>query len=166
MRSLNKLIAAVALGIPAPFGSQAQVCIPTFGTVCFTGGGAITEDLIDNFWTVGGVTDITNMDTDCCLLPNNYWYTGLEVHGCAGETIETNVQCEIDAFDQGFAIWIDWNTDDIFDFLEHSPFFKNANTGYSTGISCDTYLGPFDFRYAWSPENNFNSFYFSAGFWF
>ena len=49
MRSLNKLIAAVALVIAAPFGSQAQVCIPTFGTVCFTGGGAITEDLIDNF---------------------------------------------------------------------------------------------------------------------
>lgn len=149
MRSLNKLIAAVALVIAAPFGSQAQVCIPTFGTVCFTGGGAITEDLIDNFWTVGGVTDITNMDTDCCLLPNNYWYTGLEVHGCAGETIETNVQCEIDAFDQGFAIWIDWNTDDIFDLAEKvyaSPGFGDVVYTGSFTIPLDATPGSYNMR--------------------
>jgi len=57
-------------------------------------------------------------------------------------------------------------SNDIVKFVKDSPFFRNANTGYSVGIGSDTYLGPFDFRYAWSPENDFNAFYFSAGFWF
>lgn len=118
MRPLKKSLTLLAVALTASYGTNAQVCIPTYGTVCFTGGGAITEDLIDNFWTVGGITDITNMDTDCCMLPDNYWYTGMAVTACPGETIETNVQCEVDAFDQGFAIWIDWNQDDVFDLAE------------------------------------------------
>ena len=100
-----------------------QVCIPTYGTVCFS---AFTDDVIDNFWTEGGITDISNMDTDCCLLPDNYWYTGMAVTACPGETITTNVQCQLDAYDQGFAIWIDWNSDDVFSVAEkvyESPGF-------------------------------------------
>lgn len=149
MRSIFKLIAVIGLITAAPFNSQAQVCIPTYGTVCFTGGGAITEDLIDNFWTVGGITDITNMDTDCCLLPNNYWYTGLEVHGCAGETIETNVQCEVASFDQGFAIWIDWNQDDVFAALEKvyaSPDFGDGVYTGSFTIPLDAAPGSYNMR--------------------
>ncbi|NJB81338.1 patatin-like phospholipase family protein [Wenyingzhuangia aestuarii] len=56
--------------------------------------------------------------------------------------------------------------DDVLEFLEHKPFFTNANSGYAIGLSSDTFLGPFDLRYAWSPENKFSSIYFSAGFWF
>lgn len=140
MRSIYKLLAVIGLITAAPFTSQSQVCIPTYTTVCFTGGGAITEDLIDNFWTVGGITDITNMDTDCCLLPDNYWYTGLEVHGCAGETIETNVQCEVDAFDQGFAIWIDWDTDDVFAGGEK----VYASPGFGDGVYTGSFTIPLD----------------------
>lgn len=105
---------------------NAQVCIPTYGTVCFTGGGGITYDVIDSFWTVGGLSDISNLDTDCCLLPNNYWFTGQAVTVCPGMVIETNVQCQPAAFDQGFAIWIDWNQNDIFEGAEKvysSPTF-------------------------------------------
>lgn len=57
-------------------------------------------------------------------------------------------------------------TDRVIEFLKHKPFFTNANTGYSIGLSSDTFLGPIDFRYAWSPENKFDTFYLSAGFWF
>ncbi|MGY5355243.1 patatin-like phospholipase family protein [Wenyingzhuangia sp. IMCC45467] len=57
-------------------------------------------------------------------------------------------------------------TDDVFDFIEHQPFFKNAKTGYSVGYSADSFLGPIDLRYAWSPENRNNAIYVSVGFWF
>jgi NTE family protein len=57
-------------------------------------------------------------------------------------------------------------TDDIIDFLKHEPFFKNAKTGYSIGYSADSFLGPIDVRYAWSPENRNDAFYMSVGFWF
>ncbi len=56
--------------------------------------------------------------------------------------------------------------DDVVGFLQNESFFKNANTGYSIGISSDTFVGPIELRYARSPENNFNAVYFSAGFWF
>ncbi len=57
-------------------------------------------------------------------------------------------------------------TDDVIDFLRHESFFKNAISGHSIGLSSDTFLGPFELRYAWSPENKFDAIYFSAGFWF
>ncbi|NIJ43979.1 NTE family protein [Wenyingzhuangia heitensis] len=57
--------------------------------------------------------------------------------------------------------------DDVIEFLEHKPFFTNANTGYAIGVSSDTFLGPIDLKYSWSPENKkFSAIYFSAGFWF
>ena len=127
----------------------AQVCIPTYGTVCFSGGGGITYDIVDNFWTVGGVTDITNMDTDCCMLPNNYWYTGLAVTVCPGETIETNVQCQPAAFDQGFAIWIDWNQDDVFALGEKvyaSPGFGDEVWTGSFTVPVDAAPGTYNMR--------------------
>lgn len=149
MKLLQKSIALLTAFFAVSIGSQAQVCIPTYATVCFTGGGAITEDLIDNFWTVGGTIDITNLDTDCCMLPDNYWYTGLEVHGCPGETIETNVQCEVDAFDQGFAIWIDWNQDDVFAAAEKvyaSPGFGDEVWTGSFTIPVDAAPGDYNMR--------------------
>ena len=57
-------------------------------------------------------------------------------------------------------------TDDVINFLKHEPFFKNAKTGYSVGYSADSFLGPIDVRYAWSPENKNNAIYISVGFWF
>lgn len=114
MKTLNNYIIILTLLISSNFGTYAQVCIPTYGTVCFSGGGGITYDVIDSFWTVGGITDISNLDTDCSMLPSNYTYTGMAVTACPGETIETNVQCQPAAYDQGFAIWIDWNQDDAF----------------------------------------------------
>lgn len=72
-------------------------------------------DVIDSYWTLGGSTNISNLDTDCSMLPDNYTYTGMAVSGCRGETISTFVQCEVDTYPQGFAIWVDWNQNDIFE---------------------------------------------------
>lgn len=57
-------------------------------------------------------------------------------------------------------------TDNVFDFILHQPFFKNAKTGYSIGYSSNSFLGPVDIRYAWSPENRNSNINVSVGFWF
>ncbi len=118
MKIIKKL--ALVLTLIAPFSGNvnAQVCIPTYTTVCFSGGGGTTFDVIDNFWTEGGITNISNLDSDCSLLPDNYDLTGMAVTACAGESITTNVQCEVGTFTQGFAIWVDWNKNDVFEAAE------------------------------------------------
>lgn len=57
-------------------------------------------------------------------------------------------------------------TDKVLQFLRHQPFFKDAKTGYSVGVSSDTFIGPINLQCSWSPENKFNAVYLSAGFWF
>jgi NTE family protein len=34
------------------------------------------------------------------------------------------------------------------------------------GYGLDTFLGPIEINYAWSPENNSNFWYFNVGYWF
>lgn len=57
-------------------------------------------------------------------------------------------------------------TNNIIDYLEEQSFFKNAKTGYAIGVSSDTFIGPVEIKYTWSPEHRYNRFYISAGFWF
>lgn len=149
MRSFYKSLFGILLLLSTQFTVKSQVCIPTYATVCFTGGGGSTFDVIDNFWTVGGIIDITNMDTDCSMLPDNYWLTEMEVHGCPGQTIETNVQCQVDYFVQGFAIWIDWNENDDFELGEKvyaSPFADDIVFTGSFTIPADAAPGNYNMR--------------------
>lgn len=57
-------------------------------------------------------------------------------------------------------------TSDIIDFLKEDSFFKIARTGYAIGLSSDTFIGPIEIKYTWSPENSYNKIFISAGFWF
>ncbi len=147
MTVLRKFILSLTLLFTVNLTGITQVCIPTYGTVCFS---PATDDLIDSFWTVGGITDISNLDTDCSMLPNNYWYTGMAVTVCPGETIETNVQCQpFGPYDQGFAIWIDWNQDDLFDISEKiyaSPTFGDEVWTGSFTVPVDAAPGTYNMR--------------------
>ncbi len=122
--------------------SIAQYCIPTYGTICTSGG---VNDLIDNFWTTGGITDITNMNTGCNFLPDNYWYTGLALVTEPGAVITMNMQCGA-TYQQGFAVWIDWNQNFIFEPGEKVYASPTSGFGVYTGnftvpagIECGTY---------------------------
>lgn len=124
------LAATVLLGTNIAYS---QYCTPTYTLDCWSGGGFTTFDVIDNFWTEGGETNISNLDTDCCLLPNSYWSTGLVVTGCPGDEITTNVQCQVGSFVQGFAIWIDWNENFIFEPGEKVYSSPDASDAVYTG---------------------------------
>ena len=51
--------------------------------------------------------------------------------------------------------------------------FSNGNwvstpdyTGYAVGWSAETFLGPIEVKYSWSPETNSGKWFFNLGFWF
>ncbi len=115
----------------------AQYCLPTYLNACFNPG--VTDDNIENFWTTGAVTNISNMNTDCnSALPNNYtFYSGMMLTVNAGSTFTLNVQCNPgqiagSQFAQGFKIWFDWNQDGVFD---NSTTAGCGELGYDSGIS-------------------------------
>lgn len=54
--------------------------------------------------------------------------------------------------------------DDIFD---NGEWFSSPDySGYAIGCSSETFLGPIEVKYSWSPETNNGEWFFSVGFWF
>lgn len=123
----------------------AQYCLPTYTNVCFNpvstpGNPAITDDNINNFWTTGAVTNISNMNTGCNgVLPNNHtFFSSMMLTVNAGSTFTANVQCNPgqvagQSFAQGFKIWIDWNQDGVFD--NSTTGTACAELGYNSSTS-------------------------------
>lgn len=50
-----------------------------------------------------------------------------------------------------------WNGGDI---------FENTLSGYAVGYGYDSFIGPIQVQYAWSPNTKNNFWYFNLGFWF
>ena len=44
--------------------------------------------------------------------------------------------------------------------------FKEVKTGYAIGYSYNSFVGPIELKYSWSPDNNQNYWLFNLGFWF
>ena len=44
--------------------------------------------------------------------------------------------------------------------------FKDIKSGYALGYSYDTFMGPLEIKYSWSPDNNQNYVLFNFGYWF
>ncbi|MFT4684088.1 MAG: NTE family protein [Urechidicola sp.] len=44
--------------------------------------------------------------------------------------------------------------------------FKNSKLGYGVGYGFDSFLGPIELNYTWSPEIKENYWYFNLGYWF
>jgi gliding motility-associated-like protein len=120
----TKLLLLVSLLITS-LTATSQYCIPTYSTVCVSGG---TNDLIENFWTTGGSQDISNLNTGCNLQPNNYLNTGQSLIAQPNDVIGLNVQCGA-TYQQGFAIWVDWNQDFVFDVSE--KIYASPNSGFA-----------------------------------
>ena len=54
--------------------------------------------------------------------------------------------------------------DDIFD---NGEWFSSPDfSGYAVGCSTETFLGPIEVKYSWSPETNDGKWFFNIGFWF
>ncbi|QOD60124.1 patatin-like phospholipase family protein [Polaribacter haliotis] len=44
--------------------------------------------------------------------------------------------------------------------------FKDIKSGYAVGYSYNSFIGPIELKYSWSPDTNKNTWLFNLGFWF
>lgn len=121
---------------PAPY------CMPQYGTTC-TGPGV--NDHIASFSTTGALVNISNLNSGCTTggvtypntcnncYPNNYIYyecNFLEVD--PGTSFNFTIVSGA-PFSQGFAIWIDWDDDGVFNNTSIATggelVYSNGNTG-------------------------------------
>ncbi len=53
------------------------------------------------------------------------------------------------------------------DLFSDSEWFKSPDySGYAIGYGLETFIGPIEVKYTWSPEANQNNWFFNLGFWF
>lgn len=52
------------------------------------------------------------------------------------------------------------------DLFKEGKIFENTMSGYMVGYGLETFLGPVEVHYTWSPDHNDNYWYFNVGYWF
>jgi len=52
------------------------------------------------------------------------------------------------------------------DLLNEGKIFDNTKSGYMVGYGLETFLGPVEINYSWSPDKNESYWYFNVGYWF
>jgi len=52
------------------------------------------------------------------------------------------------------------------DVFNQGRIFENTKSGYMVGYGLDTFFGPVELNYAWSPDHNNRYWYFNFGYWF
>lgn len=52
------------------------------------------------------------------------------------------------------------------DLFNGGKIFENTKSGYMVGYGLDTFLGPIEINYSWSPDHNERFWYFNVGYWF
>lgn len=52
------------------------------------------------------------------------------------------------------------------DLFNEGKIFDNTKSGYMVGYGLDTFLGPIEINYSWSPDHKKKYLYFSVGYWF
>ncbi|MEN8123818.1 MAG: patatin-like phospholipase family protein [Bacteroidota bacterium] len=52
------------------------------------------------------------------------------------------------------------------DLWNGGSIFADTKTGYAFGYGIDTFIGPIEIKYTWSPETNKKYWFFNLGFWF
>jgi len=116
-----------------------QYCTGTYNNPCFNPW--TTNDMIDDFWTTGGLTDISNLSSGCATSANNNYsdFTNIFLVTVPGAAITMNMQCASTGnggpcpgtqgcFSQGFALWIDWDQNNVFDPVE--KLYESPSAGY------------------------------------
>ncbi|NLP57810.1 patatin-like phospholipase family protein [Lutibacter sp. B1] len=52
------------------------------------------------------------------------------------------------------------------DIFEEGKIFDNTKTGYMVGYGLNTFIGPIEIKYTWSPDHSEDYWYFNIGYWF
>jgi hypothetical protein len=108
-------------------------------TYCPASGDCTMGDQIHNFSTTGGITNITNNNSGCS--PGGYGnFTATHTLTVSpGMTVNVSMQTlPSSSYDQGFAIWIDWNQNSVW---EASELVYNSPT-YGTQIFTGSFTVP------------------------
>ena len=51
-------------------------------------------------------------------------------------------------------------------FLKDTKFFKPIKSGYALGYSFDSFVGPLELKFSWSPDTKTSAILFNLGYWF
>lgn len=105
--------------------SQAPYCTPNTTNPCSQSGtqGIATNDVINSFWTTGGITNINNQNSGCnsqCSPANYTFFSPIAnrvLTVARGQAFQVHVQCGI-TYSQGFAVWVDWNQNNAYSAAE------------------------------------------------
>lgn len=119
------------------FGSgslTAAACMPVYTSACSS------ADIINNFSTTGGITNITNNGTGCTgTLPSNTTFYPTQIHTTSpGQTVNFSVQSGA-SWSQGFRMWVDFNNDG--DFADVGEDVWNSGTS-STAVYPGSFVVP------------------------
>jgi hypothetical protein len=114
------------------FTSFAQYCAPSFTSGCQYG------DQIENFYTTGGATNITNMASGCSAGYYNY-YSTMSCSQLQGQDVTLNMQAG-SLYNQGFKVWIDWNNNNSF---AETGELVYTSPGSSTALYSQSITVPF-----------------------
>jgi gliding motility-associated-like protein len=128
------ILAFILIWVLFPNAVLAQYCAPQYAYGCIGNNPSPIADFINNFSTTNGVTNITNNNTGCNGQPNNFIYNaGMTVSVAQGCSFGVSMRSG-NTYAQGFAIWIDWNSDldynDTGELVYSSP---NSGTNQFTG---------------------------------
>ena len=52
------------------------------------------------------------------------------------------------------------------DLINQGSIFENTKLGYAVGYSIESFLGPIEMKYTWSPDTKQDHWFFNIGFWF
>lgn len=123
------LLSAVALAAFSFQGVKAQTyCTSVYSQGCFAG------ISIDNFSTTGGQQNVSNLNSGCPGGNSNSTYTGGSIAQTQGQSINVSMS---GPNQQGYKIWVDWNSDGDFtdageDVFTSSTFNQNGYSGSFT----------------------------------
>ncbi len=52
------------------------------------------------------------------------------------------------------------------DLFNAGAIFDDTKSGYAIGYGLDSFIGPIEMKYTWSPDTRQNYWFFNLGFWF
>lgn len=109
MKIIIKIMSTAFFVVSAGTNTSAQYCESNLYTI------GCGSDEIASFYTTGGMSNISNINSGCDSYPLSHTYYPLQIHkAMAGSFVNFTIFNNI-AFDEGFRIFADWNQDFDFD---------------------------------------------------
>lgn len=101
---------------------------PCYCPAVYLQSSCVTQDFIDDFYTTGAVTNISNLNTGCSEDSSGYYYfSGLTVAANQGSSFNVGLQSG-NLYQQGYTIWVDWNRDGDFGDADETVFSSTSPT--------------------------------------